>query len=85
MKNKYLITLLVPSLEAEYDVYIPNNKKFGLVKEKLLSTIVELSNGTFQKTIQEVEFIDRDSGKYFPTNVYVKDTGIKNGTKIIVM
>ena len=60
--NKYLITVIVPIVEFEYDIYIPNNKK-----------------------IEEVRMIDRDTGNEFENNMYVKDSGIKNGSKIIII
>jgi len=83
--NKYLVTVIVPNIEFEYDLYIPNNKKIGTIKTLILESLSELSNNSFNKKINEVRMIDRDSGEEFENNVYVKDSGIKNGSKIIII
>lgn len=83
--NKYLITVIVPIVELEYDVYIPNNKKIGTIKTLILESLSELSNNSFNKKISEVRMIDRDTGNEFENNMYVKDSGIKNGSKIIII
>lgn len=83
--NKYLITVIVPIIEFEYDIYIPNNKKIGTIKTLILESLIELSNNSFNKKINEVRMIDRDTGNEFENNMYVKDSGIKNGSKIIII
>ena len=83
--NKYLITVIVPIVEFEYDIYIPNNKKIGTIKTLILESLTELSNNSFNKKIEEVRMIDRDTGNEFENNMYVKDSGIKNGSKIIII
>lgn len=83
--NKYLITVIVPIIEFEYDIYIPNNKKIGTIKTLILESLSELSNNSYVKKIDEVRMIDRDSGNEFDNNMYVKDSGIKNGSKIIIL
>ncbi len=85
MLNKYLITVIVPIIELEFDVYIPNNKKVGTIKTHILSAIREESNNSFNKSINDIRIIDRDNGKEFDNNVLVKDSGIKNGSKIVVI
>ena len=85
MLNKYLITVIVPIIELEFDVYIPNNNKVGTIKTHILSAIREESNNSFNKSINDIRIIDRDNGKEFDNNVLVKDSGIKNGSKIVVI
>lgn len=83
--NKYLITIIVPIVDIEYDTYIPNNKKIGTIKNLILEALKELSNNSFDKKNNEVRMLDRDSGNEFRNDVYVKDSGIKNGSKIIII
>lgn len=83
--NKYLVTIIVPLIETEYDVYIPNNKKIGTIKSYILKTLSELSNNTFNKTMSEVRLLDRDTNQEYDNNLYVKDAGIKNGTILVIM
>lgn len=83
--NKFLITILIPSIEMELNIYIPNNRKMYTIKKKLLSAVYELSEYTFLKSPEEVKFIDRESGIEYANDMYIKDIGIKNGSKIVII
>lgn len=83
--NKYLITVIVPVIELEYDLYIPNNKKIGTIKTLILQSLSELSNGSFNKKIEEVRMIDKDTGREYGNDMYVKDSDIRNGSKLVII
>ncbi len=83
--NKYLVTIVVPVIEVKYDLYIPINKKVGTIKKNILESLVELSNNTYNKQLNEVRLINRYTGKEIENNMYVKDSGIKNGSKLIII
>lgn len=85
MKNKYLVTIIIPELECEYEVYIPNNKKIGTIKKNILICLVDLTLGTYSKKIDEVRMFDQKTGIEYNNNDYVKDAKIYNGTKIIIL
>ena len=85
MKNKYLITVILPEIEKEFNIYIPNNKKVGTIKEKILIAINEITNNSFNKEISRIKLIDRATGKEYENNMCIKDTGIKNGSKIVII
>ena len=83
--NKFLITVIIPTAELEFDIYIPNARKVGTVKKYILEAISELTDKGYNKTIDEVRIIDRKNSIEYDNNVYVKDTDIKNGTKLIII
>ena len=85
MKNKYLITVIIPELEMEFDMYVPNNKKIGTIKECILKSISELSDNTFVKTANEVRMFNRETGIDYDNDIFVKDSNIRNGSRIILM
>lgn len=85
MKNKYLVTVIIPELECEYEVYIPNNKKIGTIKKNILICLTDLTLGTYSKQIDEVRMFDQKTGIEYKNDDYVKDAKIYNGTKIIIM
>lgn len=85
MKNKYLVTVVVPELECEYEVYIPNNKKIGTIKKNILYCLADLSAGIYLRKMEEVRMFDQMTGIEYNNDVYVKDAKIYNGTKIIIM
>ena len=81
--NKYLVTIIVPQIEMEFDIYIPNNKKVGTIKENILKQINDISNGSFNKSLKEIRMLDREIGIEYDNNIYIKDSKIKNGTKLV--
>lgn len=85
MLNKYLISIKIPSIEMEFDCYIPNNKKVGTIKKYILQSVIDLTNQMCQFHSEEVRLIDRDTGKEYSNNMFIKDSGIRNGSKLIIM
>ena len=83
--NKYLVTFLVPVIELKFDAYIPNNKKIGTIKKKILSYIMEYTDNSFNIEFENLRLIDKLTGINYINNIYVKDTNIKNGSIIILI
>ncbi len=83
--NKYLVTIIVPQIEIEFDIYIPNNKKVGTIKENILKQINDISNGSFNKGIKDIRMLDREIGIEYDNNIYIKDSKIRNGTKLVIL
>ncbi len=83
--NKYLLTIIVPQIEFEFDIYIPNNKKIGTIKDNILKSIKELSNGAYNKNPKDVRMIDREYKVEYDNNILVKDSKIRNGTKLVII
>ena len=81
--NKLLITIEVPSIEQNYDLFIPINKKMGTIKKYVIKSIHELSDGILED--KTYLFLDVDTGTEYSNNVYVKDSGIKNGARIMMV
>ena len=85
MKNKFLVTVIVPEIEMEYDIYIPNNKKIGTIKTSILRSIAELSGGVYVRSIDAVRMFNRQTGIDYDNDILVKDSDIRNGSRIIIM
>ena len=81
--NKLLISVEVPSIEQNYDLFIPINKKMGTIKSYIIKSVHELSGGILND--KDYLFFDIDTGVKYGNNVYVKDSGIKNGARIIIV
>lgn len=81
--NKLLVSIEVPSIEQNFDLFIPINKKMGTIKKYIIKSIHELSGGILNE--KEYSFFDIDTGVKYGNNVYVKDSGIKNGARIIIV
>lgn len=83
--NKFLITIIVPEIEYECDLFIPNNKKVGTIKTSILESLKTLTNNIYIKTINDVKFINKDTKEEYDNNKMIKDTNIKNNTKLIIL
>ena len=74
--NKVLVYVYVPLIEQEYNLFIPINRKIGLIKKIIANSIIELSDNNY-----EVEY----SYNLYNDSSYVIDTDIRNGSKLILL
>ena len=83
-KNKILIGLEIPLIEKIYDLYIPVNKKIGTIKRLIEESLIELTDGAY--TIKpETNFYSKDTGQIYDVNKSVRETDLKNGSRIILI
>ena len=80
--NKILVTVVVPSIEECYDVYIPISKTVKTTKKLLVKTINELSEGHFP--IKECTLMS-STGTVYDINLTLKEVGVKNADKIVLI
>lgn len=83
MNNKILITVIVPMIEEKYDIYIPVSKSIKVTKQLLIKTINELSEGHFPKK-DDCTLIS-SKAEIYNSKFTIKECGIKNGDKIILI
>lgn len=83
--NKFLITVIIPNAEMEFDIYVPNCRKVGTIKKFILEAISDLTDKVYDKPFNSVRFLDRNTAIEYDNNMLVKDTNIKNGTKIVII
>ena len=84
MEDKVIVSLNVPVLEIKYDVYFPVNRKIHNVIKMLKASLFELSNGSFVLDSNYVLY-NKENGQPYDMNVLVRDTDIRNGSKIILL
>ena len=83
-KNKILIEIYIPLVEKKYDVFIPINKKVGTIKKLIDTAIVELTSNAYVPT-DEANFYSKETGEIYDVNKTVRDTDLKNGSRIIII
>ena len=83
MKNKVLITLIVPTLMETYDVYIPVNERILKIKELLINSISEFTENEFDKS-KDYNLINAKTGTIYKNSEIVRDTDITNSTKVLI-
>lgn len=84
IENKVLITVNVPSLERKYDMYIPVNRKVHNVLDMMKKALFELSTGSFV-TAHSYALYNAETGSAYDMNVLVRDTDIRNNSKVILL
>ena len=83
--NKYLVTVIVPVINLTFDVEIPNNRKIGTIKKILLAEVNSKASGMYNKSFNDIRVIDRDNGTEYSNDMYIKDSQIINGSKLILI
>ena len=83
MKNKVLISLYIPSINKSYDIYVPVNKRVHDIIKMINESLVELTNGDY--TPNYVSFYNLGTGTRYSMNLLIRDTDIRNNTRIVLM
>ena len=81
--NKILVTIYVIFLDNQYDVLIPINISVKDALELIQNSIVELSSKAY--VVNPNALLYDESGKIINTHNIVKFSGLKNGSKVILM
>lgn len=84
MTNKVLVTINVPLIEKSFDLFIPVNRKVHNVLSMVKKSLFELSNGSFVMD-KNYAFYSAINGQIYDMNVLIRDTDIRNGSKIILL
>lgn len=82
MKNKVLVELVVPSLDEIYDIYIPINKRVGHIIEFIDKSLVDITNGIY---VMGNKFLYNSNGEKYDFNMLIRDTDIRNGSRIVLL
>lgn len=83
MENKVLIELIVPELEAKYDIFIPITKRVGNIIALLAKAISEL--GINYSLTPSMGLYNRNTAEKYNPNDLIYQTDIANGTVLILM
>ena len=83
--NKVLVDLIVPELDTNYSVFLPINKKIGNIIVLLNKALRELSsdNNLFVKNNNCL--FNQETGYYYNPDKIIKETDIRNGSKLILL
>ncbi len=83
-KNKILIELYIPLIEKNYDLYIPINKKIGTIKRLIEEGLIDLTDHDYIIK-EESNFYSKETGKVYDVNKSVRETDLKNGSRIVLI
>ena len=84
MKNKVLINLYVPSIDSNYELYIPVNESVKKILELILKSVSEMSDGALNLNVRHYLF-DPEGGLMYNDAQIIRETNIKNSKKIVLI
>lgn len=82
--NKILISVYVLTIEEEYDMFIPINENMKNVLNLIQQTVTELSDGYYVIN-QNALLYNGIDGKIINNNNIVKFSGLKNGSRVLLV
>ncbi len=83
-KNKILIELEIPLLEKQYDLFIPINKKIGTIKKLIEDFLIDITDHEYEIR-EDSNLYSKDTGDIYDVNKNVRDTDLKNGSRVILI
>ena len=84
MKEKILVYVYVPLIGSKYNLFVPINRKIGTIKKYIEKTVNELSDGSLVNC-DNLMLRNKISNTVYELNDYIKDTDIRNGSKLILL
>ena len=84
MNNKILVELDIPLIETKYDLFIPINKKVGTIKRLIEEALLELTDNAYIIS-DDTNLYSKETGTIYDVNKNVRDTDLKNGSRVILL
>ena len=81
--EKVLIEITLPAANLKYDLFVPDQMQVGTLTELAASVFSKLSNGMYIASPLAI-LCEKDSGKQFDPSHRIRDTDIRNGTRLIL-
>lgn len=78
--DKILVEIYVVNLDRNYEIYIPVNEKIGNILWLIYKAMYKDKNNQ-----KKAVFLNAFSGNIYKNNDIVRNTDIKNGTKLIMI
>lgn len=83
--NKVIVKLYVPSINNNFDIKLPLNKKIYNVIILLLKGINDLNENDEYKPERIPMLYNKETGECYNLNIKVKETNIVNGTELVLI
>lgn len=84
MKNKILVELHIPQIDEKYNIYLPLNKNIANIII-LVSKAAKEINNLKELDLSNSSLYNGDSGLKYNPDLIIRDSNIRNGTKLILM
>ena len=82
--NKVLVKLYVPAFEAQFDVWLPLNRRIYNVTNMIVKAVDDLCGGNYNPKKQPILY-DKLTAEPYNINLTIKEAGIKNSTEMVLI
>lgn len=82
--NEILVKLYVPTIDEQYDIWIPINKRIHTIITLLVQAVNELSKGYYSPKSMPYLY-DKMNTKSYDINLKVIESDIRNGSELILI
>lgn len=79
-ENKVLVNLYILSLGKNFELYLPVNEKVGNISKLLNTTMFDTIDTAINYSILNIE-----DGTCYKDNELIRDTNIKNGSRLLLV
>ena len=84
MNNKVLVTINVPSLEKSFDIFVPVNRRVHNVISLIKKSLFDLSGHAFN--VENIYTLyNAETGSAYDMNSLIRDTDIRNNSRLILL
>lgn len=81
--NKVLIEVTSPAAGQTFDMFVPDTLQIGEMISLIGNVFAKTSNGAYSKTSSMV-LSEKRTGYVFDLNKTIKDSNIRNGSKLLL-
>jgi len=79
-ENKILVNVYMLELSKNFEIFIPINEKVGNIIKLLSNILLDSINFTRSNVIMNI-----DTGECYKNNQIIRETNIRNETKLILL
>ena len=83
MDFRVYVIVEVPIIDKKYEILVPIDRRIHDLISILRKAIPELNTGYYEKNIPNI--YNKSSGKMYEINTLIKRSGIKTGTRLLVV
>ena len=82
--DKVLVEIFLPAANASYDVRIPLHSRMSEILQMVSKLLGDLSAGKYLPADDSV-LCDRDSGEVLNINLTAAESGLRNGSRLMLV
>ena len=84
MKNNFLIKIIIPEINENFDLFIPVNEQVWKVKKSIIKAVCELRNDILEPNFKYALF-NKETGELYNENDVIIRTDIRNVTELVLL